>query len=107
MAAALEGNAELMVYRSTVDSARISLVNARHARLPELAVTGAFGMYGYDEDFTAAVSEMASGDLPYWSVGGELSVPLGNRAARGEPIVPLAPGETVTQVVGAPAGNWV
>ncbi len=83
VAAALEGNAELMVYRSTVDSARISLVNARHARLPELAVTGAFGMYGYDEDFTAAVSEMASGDLPYWSVGGELSVPLGNRADRG------------------------
>ncbi len=83
VAAALEGNPELLVYRSTVESARISLANAKHGRLPELAVTASAGLYGYDEDFSAALSEMASGEYPYWSLGADLSVPLGNRADRG------------------------
>jgi outer membrane protein TolC len=81
--AALEGNPELLVYRSSVDSARITLANAKHARLPELAVTGGVGVNGYDPEFSAAFSEMFSGDLRFWSLGGELSVPLGNRADRG------------------------
>ena len=54
-----------------------------------------------DDDVLVLTSEGSFARFPAYDV------PLGNRAARGEPIVPLAPGETVTQVVGAPAGNWV
>ncbi len=54
-----------------------------------------------DDDVLVLTSEGRFARFPAYDV------PLGNRAARGEPIVPLAPGETVTQVVGAPAGNWV
>jgi outer membrane protein TolC len=81
--AALEGNPELLVYRSSVESSRISLANAKHARLPELALTGGFGVNGYDPEFGEAFSEMFSGDLRFWTVGADLSVPLGNRADRG------------------------
>lgn len=83
VAAALEGNPELLVYRSNVESSRISLSNAKHARLPELALTGGFGVNGYDPSFSEAFAEMFSGDLRFWTVGADLSVPLGNRADRG------------------------
>jgi outer membrane protein TolC len=83
VAAALEGNPEILVLRSSVDSARIALSNAKHARLPELAVTGGFGVNGYDPSFSEAFAEMFSGDLRFWTVGADLSVPLGNRADRG------------------------
>ncbi len=81
--AALEGNPDLLVYRSSVDSAKVAVANAKHARLPELALTGGFGVNGYDPSFNEAFSEMFSGDLRFWSVGADLSVPLGNRADRG------------------------
>ncbi len=80
---ALQGNPELLVYRSSVDSARIAVANARHARLPELSVNTAFALNGYEPSFSDAVAEMFTGDLRFWSVGGELSVPLGNRSDKG------------------------
>jgi outer membrane protein TolC len=81
--ASLEGNPELLVYRSSVESARVSVANAKHARLPELSLTGGVGLNGYDPSFDEAFAEMFSGDLRFWSVGADLSVPLGNRADRG------------------------
>jgi outer membrane protein len=81
--AALAGNPEILVYRSAVESAEIAVANAKHARLPELAVSAAAGVNGYDPSFTEAFSEMFTGDLRFWSVGADFSVPLGNRADRG------------------------
>ncbi len=81
--AALAGNPELAVARSNVDSAQIALSNARHARLPELALTGGVGISGYDPTMAGSFTEMFAGDLRYWSLGGEFSVPLLNRADRG------------------------
>jgi len=83
VAAALEGNPDLLVYRSSVESAKVGLSNAKHARLPELALTAGAGVNGYDPTFSQAFTEMFSGDLRFWTVGGEFSVPLGNRADRG------------------------
>ncbi|MFH1462887.1 MAG: TolC family protein [Pseudomonadota bacterium] len=81
--AAMAGNPSLLVYRSEVDSAEVALSNARHARLPELQLTGGAGLNGYEPGFADAVGEMFDGKLRYWQVGADLSVPLGNRADRG------------------------
>jgi outer membrane protein TolC len=81
--AALQGNPELQIYRSLVEDEAADLAVAKHSRLPELALTGGFGVNGYDPVFSEAVSEMFSGDLRYWTVGADLVVPLGNRYDRG------------------------
>ncbi len=81
--AALQGNPELQVYRSLVDDEAADLAVAKHSRLPELALTGGFGVNGYDPVFSEAFAEMFSGDLRYWTVGADLVVPLGNRYDRG------------------------
>jgi outer membrane protein TolC len=81
--AALAGNPTLQGLRCEVQSAEVALSNARHARLPELSVSGGAGLYGYEPGFTDAVVEMFNGKLRYWQVGADFSVPLGNRADRG------------------------
>lgn len=81
---ALNHNPELTSARIDVQSAEEALSLARHARLPELSAVGDLSLGGYEDDFSLAVQEMFDGGLPQWYLGGELSVPLGNRADRGE-----------------------
>ena len=82
---ALAQNVDLLVSRANVDGAQLDTANAKHALLPSLSITGAAGIRSQDTTVGASVSGLADEDaFPFVSVSGQFSVPLGNRAARGE-----------------------
>ncbi|MEZ4237984.1 MAG: TolC family protein [Myxococcota bacterium] len=94
VAVALEQNLDLALARQQVETAGTVLDNAKHALLPSLAATLDAGVASQrcPNDATDcsggnaldAISGLLSDEnQPYVSVGGLLSVPLGNRAARG------------------------
>ncbi|MFT4975266.1 MAG: outer membrane protein, partial [Myxococcota bacterium] len=84
LAEALSRNADLMQLREAEQVAKDNLANARHALLPELSGTASYALSGREPGgFSDAISEMVSGDLRTWTLGAELSVPLGNRSDRG------------------------
>ena len=82
---ALQQNLELAIARSNLESAEIDATNARHGRLPSLSATGSTGLGSQDTTAGASLSGLTDEDaFPFVSVSGTLSVPIGNRAARGE-----------------------
>lgn len=85
---ALAQNLDLAVARANADAAMVDAKNARHATLPDLSVTASANSGGSEN---LIPPEGAPGDWqPEWaptsnlSFTGNLSVPLGNRAAVGE-----------------------
>jgi outer membrane protein len=50
---------------------------------PRLDLVGSYGRQGVDSNFSPALNQIREELLPRWSVGVVMSVPLGNRAARG------------------------
>jgi outer membrane protein len=50
---------------------------------PRLDLVGSYGRQGVDNNFSPALNQVREDLLPRWSVGAVLSVPLGNRGARG------------------------
>ena len=82
---ALGRNPDILTLALSEQHAEESLRDAKHMRLPELSATGRYGRSGFDVDSASnATSEMLSDSLPEWYIGANLSVPLANRAARGE-----------------------
>jgi len=55
----------------------------KNQKLPSLDLVAGAGVNGLGEDASEAYNEAESGDYYSWQVGLELSVPLGNRTARG------------------------
>jgi outer membrane protein len=85
--AALTGNPDLAAARIAEDGARVEYANARHGRLPDLTLGASAGVSAaLEASYGAAVEEMARGTLPFWSLGAEFSVPLANRADRGQAV---------------------
>ena len=81
---AMAQNVDLMVARANVELANLDYANSKHALLPSLSATGAAGVAAQDETAGAAFSGLADDDnQPFMSVSGQLTVPLGNRSARG------------------------
>lgn len=95
---AMNQNLDLRLARMNLDQADLALAFSKHGRLPSLSVTGTAGVasqrcpadFGGDgencEPGNAAdtFSGLFADDRqPTWSVSGRLSVPLGNRTARG------------------------
>jgi len=50
---------------------------------PRLDLIGSYGRVGVDNNFSPTLNQVREDLLPRWSVGVALSVPLGNRGARG------------------------
>ncbi len=90
---ALGHNPSVLIARLGEEMAEADLADARHARLPELAAVGSFALTGYETSGSAALKELASGDLSEFYVGGQLAVPLGNRADRGDYLAKQAAAE--------------
>ncbi len=89
--AALAQNPSLQALRLRVDNAEQDLGDARHRILPQLDATASYGLAGFevgtDADPTNSAATAASifdGEQRSWSIGANLSVPMGNRAARGD-----------------------
>ena len=88
--AALGNNPELQALRLTATNAELDLADARHQLLPNLSASGSYGLTGLetrDPDdpagpFTAA-GNLFNGEARNWSLGLNLTAPLGNRADRG------------------------
>ena len=84
---ALAQNLDLALARARLDQAALEVVNARHAMMPTLSITATPGVEfqtqrnRVGEDGEAAV--VGPNAYPRLSVSSQLSVPLGNRAARG------------------------
>lgn len=83
---ALAQNLDLALARARADSARSAYSLATHALLPSLAVTGAAGVGAQNmETAPGAVGDLFGEDgYPSYSASGNLSLPIGNRAARGD-----------------------
>lgn len=82
---ALAQNLELAQARAEEDFARFDLTSARHARLPSLAATASAGVGAQETSVGSAITGLVEPEaFPFLSVAGSFSVPLGNRAARGE-----------------------
>lgn len=84
VADALANNPEVAASRINEESAALDLRDARHARLPELNAKGSYG-FSAQAEYTVgdATDTVIGGDLPFWSIGGDVTVPLLDRADRG------------------------
>lgn len=83
VAAVLQGNPELVALRIRADAARQDAADRRHALLPQLTASAAYGLNGYEPTLSGAIDEVGAGELPEWSVGAQLSMPIFNLADRG------------------------
>lgn len=54
----------------------------RNQLLPQLDLTGSYGLTGVGDEFSDALGGISRADGPNWSVGAIFSIPLSNRAAR-------------------------
>lgn len=82
---ALAQNLDLATARAEEAFALVDQENARHARLPSLSATAAAGVGAQEDSVGNAITGLVEPEaFPFVSVSGQLSVPLGNRAARGE-----------------------
>jgi outer membrane protein len=85
---ALAQNLDLAVARANADASLIDAKNAKHATLPELSITGSANLGGSEN--LVAPQNAPNDWAPEWaptsnlSLSGNLSMPLGNRASRGE-----------------------
>lgn len=90
VSAALQNNPALRVLRMRMEAAEQDLLDAKHRLLPQLDATATYGLAGFEvgtEDDPSSSLKTAVGMLAAeqrsWSLGANLSVPLGNRADRG------------------------
>ena len=89
--AAMAANPGLHVARITAENAERAYQNARHGLLPTLSVSASYGLQSFKDSsqgdevtYAASVKDIAARELPSQSVGLNLSMPLANRAARGD-----------------------
>jgi outer membrane protein TolC len=73
---------ELLQAKLDLDRAGIQLKYAKNQLLPIVEAFGTYGYNGSGEFFDNTFSDIGNTDRPFWSFGGQLSVPLGNRTAR-------------------------
>jgi len=78
-------NLDLAVARAQVETARSDYSYAKHGRLPELAAVASAGIGAQDTNAGGAIGGMFGDEaFPFLAIGGELSVPLGNRVFKGQ-----------------------
>ena len=84
VAEALANNPEVAASRINEESAALDLRDAKHARLPQLNANGSYGFRAQNqEEFSGASQSIVNGDLPFWSLGADVTFPLLDRAERG------------------------
>jgi outer membrane protein TolC len=73
---------DLVQAKLDVERAGVDLKYARNQLWPQLDVFGSFGYNGGGVEFSSTVNSLKEANTPFYSVGGQLSIPLGNRSAR-------------------------
>ena len=71
--------------QSRIDLERLDIVlrYTYNQLFPELDLIGSYGFTGSGKEFSGALGQIAEGSGPNYSFGASLTIPLGNRAARG------------------------
>jgi HAE1 family hydrophobic/amphiphilic exporter-1 len=73
---------DLLQARLTLEQQGIQLKYDRNQLFPELDLVGSYGFNGTGKEFSDAFGQYAEGNRPFYSYGGQLSVPLSNLKAR-------------------------
>lgn len=83
---AVDNRSELLQTRLELEQDELQMRIARNALLPSLNFTGSIGLLGIGRNGGGdAISSMIDGTYPPgWSIGLDLSMPIGNRTAQGE-----------------------
>ena len=79
---ALTQRPEILQTKLDLEKAGIQLKYDRNQLFPELDVFGTFGYNGSGTEFSGALYDIQSTDHPFYTYGGKISIPLGNRSAR-------------------------
>ncbi|MBM74271.1 MAG: hypothetical protein CMK59_02620 [Proteobacteria bacterium] len=80
----LQNNPSIQIAKARKEQAEIRIKDARHAKLPELGLSASYTLSGWEEDYSEAMSELLSRELPGSYVGLSLSSPIGNWADKGQ-----------------------
>jgi outer membrane protein TolC len=73
---------DLIEQRLRVDQQNIRVRLQRNQLFPELDLFGAGGWNASSSGFNTALDQLGGRDNPFWTVGGSMTFPLGNRGAR-------------------------
>ncbi|MEK7684077.1 MAG: TolC family protein, partial [Verrucomicrobiota bacterium] len=73
---------DLLQTRLDLDRTDINLRLDRNQLFPQLDVIGRYGFAGQGSEFSRTFGKIGEGSNPFYLYGAELSIPLGNRAAR-------------------------
>lgn len=81
---ALAGRPDLKARKVNLRTLELQSRVAHNRVLPDLSFNASAALTGLGQDYTRDMDNLGSGDYPVWSVGLQLSYPLGNRAAENE-----------------------
>jgi outer membrane protein TolC len=73
---------ELAQMKLDLDRVGIQLRYEKNQLFPQLDVFGSYGWLASGPEFNDALDRLSRGDSPYYSLGTDLRIPLGNRVAR-------------------------
>jgi outer membrane protein len=73
---------DLIAARLGLDISEMSIRLARNQLFPQLDVIGSYGYAGSSDNYSDTFDQIGKRDNPFWSVGGQFSIPLGQRSAR-------------------------
>jgi outer membrane protein TolC len=75
-------NPPLVAQRLSLDVAKYNVRLQRNQLFPEVNVIGTYGYNASGTEYSDAFRQIGNQNFPFWSVGGQLSVPLGRTSAR-------------------------
>lgn len=73
---------DLLQTRLDLERMGLTLRYQRNQLFPQLDLTGSYGHSGSKKEYSGAFNDIGEGNSPFYSIGGELRIPLGNRTAR-------------------------
>lgn len=68
--------------RINLNVAKYNIRLQRNQLFPELDVIGSYGYSGSGQEFSDALGQIGNQSNPFWTIGGQLSIPLGQSSAR-------------------------
>jgi HAE1 family hydrophobic/amphiphilic exporter-1 len=80
----MSGRPDLLQARLNVEQQGIQLKYYRNQLFPEVDIIGTYGYNGSGKEYDNTVDQWGEGNRPYYSYGGQLSVPLGRLGARNQ-----------------------
>jgi outer membrane protein TolC len=73
---------DLLQAKLTLEQQGIQLKYDRNQLFPQLDLIASYGFNGSGKEYSDALGQFNEGNRPYYTYGGKMSIPLGNRAAR-------------------------